>query len=539
MLTYTPRLSPSGPEIPHQQPWLLMVLCLLWLLPGLVGHDPWKPAELVPAALVGNLIEDGRWGMTRLAGSAHLDVVPLYYWSAAALGLIWTKLGGALHDGARIATGLWMALALWGMGLAGRELYGRGQGRVAVLVLLGCIGLVIWGHQLGPQVVLVAAFAWQMYALAYAIRRPLLAGATLGFAWLLLLLGGGLGYFILAVTAALLLVPFKPWRKLTFVVTLVSALIIAAPLFASWLVWLASRHPQVFEFWWQWRALTPFGGWQHVQLGHDPGYFISSVLWLAFPAWPLALWTLWLRRDRFASPHLLLPLQLAVLCVPWLALASEVNDALILPLLVALSLLAVDGVDHLRRGAAAALGWFGVMLFGALLIWFWANWLALHTGIPAALLTMLERYNPEGTRAISVGGLVFAVLVSIAWLSVVLRQRSYGRLAVTNWACGMTLVLGVLFGLWQGWLDEHKSYRSTSVALAGVIGGQCVDVSEAGEAMVASLDYFTRVHMVRDASCPLALTRAAPATVEELVWRGARRGARNNEQFYLVRRKPA
>ena len=49
-------------------------------------------------------------------------------------------------DGARLATGVFMALTLLFCGMAGRELHGKGNGAIAGLLLMGCFGLVLRGH---------------------------------------------------------------------------------------------------------------------------------------------------------------------------------------------------------------------------------------------------------------------------------------------------------------------------------------------------------------------------------------------------------
>ena len=44
MLTYTPSTEALPPKA-DERPWALFLLCMLWLLPGMIGHNPWKPDE--------------------------------------------------------------------------------------------------------------------------------------------------------------------------------------------------------------------------------------------------------------------------------------------------------------------------------------------------------------------------------------------------------------------------------------------------------------------------------------------------------------
>ena len=61
--------------------FLLVVLC--WLLPGLVGHDPWKPQEAQTLGIVYGMLQGGDWLIPALAGEPYLEKPPLYYWTAA------------------------------------------------------------------------------------------------------------------------------------------------------------------------------------------------------------------------------------------------------------------------------------------------------------------------------------------------------------------------------------------------------------------------------------------------------------------------
>ena len=40
---------------------LFLVVCFAWLLPGLVGHDPWKADEAVSFGTVVDMLRSGDW----------------------------------------------------------------------------------------------------------------------------------------------------------------------------------------------------------------------------------------------------------------------------------------------------------------------------------------------------------------------------------------------------------------------------------------------------------------------------------------------
>ncbi|GAB7126618.1 glycosyltransferase family 39 protein [Silvimonas sp. JCM 19000] len=541
MLTYVPDADREAPLPPNQQPWLLLLLCLVWLIPGLIGHDPWKPAELETAAVIKHFMQGQHWTLPWYGDSAYLIHGPLYYWSAALVAWPLHKLGMEIHDAARVVTGLWMSLAMWGVGLAGRELYGRRQGRVGVMALIGSIGLIIWGHHLAPDLLLLVSFAWQIYALAWALRQPVQGGLLLGLSWLVLLLGASWGEFILSVLTALALLIWAPWRKGWYAATLVTALVVAIPLGMIWPVDLYHFSPTAFQTWYSYYALGPLGGMAAWQMFHSFGYFFSIVLWFAWPVLPLAAWGAWSNRAQWQSPKVVLPLTIIVLNSVWLAGAGDtINESALLIILPVLSVLSIGGIDRLQRGAAAALNWFGIMTFGLGTLLLWAAWLVVQTGMPGSWARSLAQASPAWHPHIGGLGTVFTVLISIAWCLILLRKRPLGRLAVTNWAVGVTLLWGALMGLWQPWLDASKSYRPVVRTLAAEVARQpagCVDGSLVSDSMAASVDYFSSIALRRRdvGDCHLQLLQgdAQPGTM--LLWEGARPGERH-EHFYLIKR---
>ncbi|MDW5417599.1 hypothetical protein R6242_13575 [Iodobacter sp. CM08] len=538
MLTYIPPADREPLPVGAEKPWLLLLLCLVWLVPGLIGHDPWKPDEVETAAVIQQFMHGAYWSIPQFAGQPYLESAPLYYWTAALFAWPLQKLGMAVHDAARLTTGIWMALALWGLGLAGRELYGRRYGRVAVITMIGCIGLIIWGHHLSPQVLVLAGFSWHAYGLAYALRQPLRAGFILGLAWLLLLLGGNWAEFILAFSSALVLFLFKPWRSTSYAVSLLCALVIAVPLSAIWPIDLYQHARPVFDLWLGQYALGPFGGLTNFKAFHAFGFFFSIALWFAWPALPLAMWGLWANRHQLSQPKMLLPSVLLLMHVLWFVMAGDARESHALIVLLPLSILAASGVDDLRRGAAQALNWFGLMTFGLFTGLLWLGWLAVHTGVPTGMARALREASPAYQAQWSWLGIVFALCLTGIWGLVIARKRPPGRLAVTNWACGVTLIWGVLISLWQPWLDASKSYRAVSYSLRDAMQGQtsCIDGRHISSAPLASFEYFAGITLRQGSkaeACRLRMSVGGEPLGSTVLWRGNRAGEQK-ESFALI-----
>ena len=540
MLTFTP---PSDHSVVTQaqaeKPWLWVLLCALWLLPGLMGHDPWKPAENQSLAIISQVLQGINWAVPSLAGQPYLEYAPLYYWCAALLGKVLGWFGIPLHDAARLSTGLWMLLAMWGIGLAGRELHGRNQGRMGVVVLIGSIGLLLWGHHVSPAVVALAAFSWQLYALALVRRRPLPAGGLLGLSWLALLLGATWSESLLAMILALLLVSFSAWRSPGFLAALLAAFTLALPLGLLWPLSLYQHAPEVFDLWWREQSLGLYGGIARLRFFHEPGYLPSIVVWFAFPALPLAAWSLWIFRHTLREPRWRLLVLQVVLVAMWLLLGGDPGESQALLLLAPLAVLAAAGIDDLRRSAASSLYWFGVTTLGALALALWAAWVGMQIKWPVMLIDELHRRSPTYTPVIGLG-VLFAAGVSVGWWYALTDKHTLGRRAVTSWACGLTLVWGVLVGLWQPWLDATKSYRYVGLGLqlAAKYYPGCIAASGIGDAPMGGISYFSgldvRAAATAKAQCPLTLQSVKSSTEQQLLWMGSRPGE-GGEKFYLYR----
>ena len=91
--------------------WVIAGVLFLYLLPGLIGHDPWKPDEGYVFDIVDHIIRTGHWVIPRLAGQPFMEKPPLYYLVATGFTRMlspWLP----LDDGARCASGLFAALTL-------------------------------------------------------------------------------------------------------------------------------------------------------------------------------------------------------------------------------------------------------------------------------------------------------------------------------------------------------------------------------------------------------------------------------------------
>ncbi len=547
-----------------QRHLLIALLCLAWIVPGLIGHDPWKSDEATTFGVVYELLRGGSWLTPSLAGEPFFDEPPLYYLTAAATAWLTSALL-PLHDGARLATGFYMALTFLFCGLASRELNGHGKGMLAALLLLGCFGLVVRGHQTVTDITPLAGFAMGYYALALAQSQrpgtPLYGGLLLGGALGMVFLSQGiLETAILALIAIALPLVSIAWRTHSYAKTLGIAALVAAPAIVAWPLALHLQSPALFGTWVRHDLHSFFTG-----EGRDIFYYLRVLPWYAWPVWVVCLWTLWMAyrqgarqsehqlqrqplRQPFAAPAIALPLTGFILSVAMLSLGSSARELYALPLLPALALLAVPGVGSLRRGAANAWLWFSVMAATFFIVVGWFYWMGLELGIPARLHAHLHRIQPGYTPGFKWLPFTVAACYTVAWFILLTRLKRIPERPVIAWAAGVTVIWALLNVLFLPWIDTGKSYRSVFVSMQKSMPAQyrCVSSRNLAASQRAVLHYVSNIVTQREEvagrrrDCDLLLTQGIAR--EEVVppgwrkiWEGARPGDKV-ERYRLYRR---
>ncbi len=458
MLTYTPP-EHSTPPSASERPWLLLLLVFVWLWPGVFAHDLWAPQEpqLFSVVEQWRAQPDGSV-LPTLFGEAHWPAAPLWVWLAALCQSLLSPWLLDAYEATRLAGVLLTVLAFCCVGGAAREWFGRRHGRTAVLVLIGCPGLLMPVHLMSSMPVWLAGAALVFYGLSLARRRAMMASLMLAAGWLVLSLSGSFLFTLLLMALAIGLLCNRHWQFRRYRLVLASALLWAWPQILVWPVLLYSQYPAAFDVWWQHQVWAPFGGFAGIKTGFAAGYYLENLLWFAFPAWPLAMWT--------ASRTRLHDQPWGVLCLAWLGLVGTAltlmpdrfQDWLLL-LLPPLCLLGSAKLDALRRGAAAFLNWFGIATFGLLAVFVWVGFAAINYGWPAKLAERAVYFSPYYRTDIDYFPLLAACLLTPLWLWAITRKHIRGRQAVTNWAAGITLVWALLLTLFLPWLDAAKSQR--------------------------------------------------------------------------------
>lgn len=421
---------------------MLVALCALWVLTGVVGHTPWKGG-------------DGLAFLAWLAtGSGEAQMPPLYYGAGAFTA--WMT-GGVLplHDGVRLASAVFMAVTLVFIGRAAQALYGAAGKWLAVLALLGAVGLLVRGHETNPYLAQLALLAVMLDALARAPQARQ-AGWQLGLGGGLLALAGGLAEALMLILLAFLLAWRLPdWRAAGVGFRLLPGVLAGG--FAAGLAVAALAGAG-----WPMAAVLGLDRW-----GIAPSAYFAGILgWFTWPLWPLAAWALYTQRRQLGSLPALLPLAVFAGLMGLMAFLARPGEEQALPLLLPLALLAGAGLMTLKRGAAQALMWFGLTLSGFLALVIWVYWMAHDLGTPARLADRLVRLGMEDTGSLRAGALALGLAVTGGWVWALVKLPRTALRPIAVWTTGLTFVWVLLFALFLRPLDARVGYAGLAARLA-------------------------------------------------------------------------
>lgn len=509
-----------NPTQPGKLFWLVLLACF-WALFGLTGRDAWQADEARTLGDILAVLEDG----TPLWGTP----APLFSLVAGLLAWL-SPFSLDLQDSARLASGVFTLLALLATGMAARYLLGGGFGAAAALALMGGFGFMLRAHALLPETALMATWALLLWGMGLARVRPDAGGVLMGLSLAALTLGlRGLPDLLAALLILLLPLGSAAWRERAYLRALRLGLAVGAMIILAGLLWLAQTGG--LPLWWQGHArILPM---------MSVARLFSELAWFAWPLWPLALAAIWhdhRRLARASSLHVPLVAALVLLLAALAPAWSRLGGAL--PALVPLALLAALALEHLRRGAAQAFYWFGVLCFSFFAFAFWVYFSAIEWGAPAGLARHVARLTPAYTPGVVDGGAIgLAVAASVLWLlAIPLFPRAQIR-PVLVWATGMVLTWILLMSLFRPWAEAGWGYRPLMASLAGKLpAGACL-TARVDPAMAAMLRFHLGAMYQPDEVAPCAyrleaVPRQAPSPAGEVLWEGFR--PRYKHQVYRL-----
>lgn len=531
---------------------------LIFLLAGVIGHDPWKQDETYSFGIIYHFLTTGSWLIPENAGTPFMEKPPLYYWSAVIL----CKLMGGLiplPDCARLASFLYILIAMAFVRKIILMLYkDKYVVQEGLLLCLGSIGIARHCHDMFTDIALLTGCAIVLYAMILLACRNECwksAGIWLGIGMGMAFLSKGLFMpIVLTIGGVVLLIMRAELRTRATARAVGISLLVAAPFLFVWPVLLYQHSPALFMQWFWENNIGRFLGFSVAKLGaaNKPYFIISSVLWFAFPVFPLAVLAIWRARREWKKPELLLPLAISVAGLILLSFSASARSLYLMPLIPAFAILAVRGLqsvpDRFLRGWNKLIGLVGVL---AVLV-LWLIWFSLLPGhrlpqiLPYVGTVFPLDFEPQRTQ-----WLAMAVSVFAAWFFLHILRNSKSAPAIwfsaiaAAWITANTLLLP--------WIDETKSYRPVIAQLDEFIRHSdykdvCMSEYFLGESIAPMLEYFDKEHTLAivnsfdAATCPLMLTVTGrndpkePYAGWKLLWKGSRALDAKDEELRLYAR---
>jgi len=548
-------VSPSGPYRAYKTAGLLL-LAAAWVVLGLVGHGPWKFDDATSFGVAFEMAQRGDPVVPYLAGEPNLVRPPLLQ-ALASVAIRALSPPLEPYNAARLTAGLLLAGILTVAALASREFSGRAFRWLPVLILIGSLGFWDRAHALSGELGVTLGVAAALYGFALALRRPIAGGAWLGMGMAIAFGSRGLqGPAWIAFTALLLPLVGDAWRTRAYAATAATAAVVAAALALPWIFALQARDPALFAQWWAGEQLENYFSFMPGADDGDVTYQLRNLPWFAWPALPLAIWTLYTRGRGFngglRQPGVEVPGILALVILGNLIVAPEMRVISALPLLVPLALIAALEVDTLTRGFSAFLDWFGILTFGLLTLLVWVFWIDARVNGMSSRVAVLFKDTEIGFQpTFHLGTILVAILLTALWIVLVRPARRSNRRAVLNWAAGVTVLWGLYSTIWLPYLDSRRSYKTmVESAAMHLLSPGCVASRNLGEPQRALFHYYAglvteRLETHPGSQCPLLLVQygrlpAGPPALPgwNILWDGARRGD-ETERYVLYRKGPA
>ena len=374
------------------------------------------------------------------------------------------------------------------------------------------MGLLVHAHEALPELASLAAMCGALAALPYATRKPLRAGLAFGVALGLAFLSATwIAPLSLALAVVVAHFACPEWRLRRSAPFLATAAAAAIAVSATWPLALAVRSPEAFAVW---RAivLQP-----QASAAENFRHLFATASWFTWPAWPLALWSVWALRRRWRETRLFVPALTVALMIVLFVIWGPPQDENLIPLLAPLTLLAAHAIFTLRRGAFGALDWFGVLTFAVFAGGVWLGYIAMATGAPGPIARNFSRIAPGFVAQLQPLAVLFALALAVAWVCVVFFTSYSPLRSVARWAAGVVLLWGTFAMLWMPWVDYQKSYRAVALQLKSKLpaGAKCLAQRSLGVSQAAALDYHGGIRtqpfdVVKPAACPLVLVQGSP-----------------------------
>lgn len=478
----------------------LLLLCGAYVLAGFVGREPWKNADIMAFGYMFELAQgNASWLQPLLLGQPPEFDALLPYWLGAwaiklapawlapdfaaripFIALLVTSLVAAWYGVYYLARTPAAQPVPFAFGGEARPTdYARAVADGGLLALVACLGLMQLSHETTPALAQLGFTALTFYGLAALPYRLVGPGLALAVGLVGLGLSGAPAMAALfAAGGALLHATDAPEDGTTgagsgqgagivLLVALVAGLVAAS---------LGS---------WHWRLdLEGVRDWKSIG---------RLLVWFTWPAWPLALWTVWRWRRQLGRRHVALPLWFAVVGLATAVLSPNPDRALLLAL-PALATLAAFALPTFERSVSALIDWFTLLFFSGCALVIWVIWISLQTGVPAKPAANVAKLAPGFVPSFSLLPFAVALAATVAWVALVRWRTKRNRQAIWKSlvlpAGGAALGWLLVMTLWLPVLDYARSYTAVVQRLAARMDTPgCVQVFGLTRPQIAALRF--------------------------------------------------
>jgi 4-amino-4-deoxy-L-arabinose transferase-like glycosyltransferase len=596
-LSFTLRSSPArvtragAAKLPRAA---LLGLLAVYIVVGSSPHSPW-PDEGIAFGAIWTMAHGhaADWWFPNVAGVRDSVEGPLPFWVGA---LFVRLLGGLLGDAwaARLTSALWFALAtaaLWYAtfrfarrdeaqpvalafgGQAEARDYGRMLADVSVLLLTGTLGIALRMHETHADAAIIAFGAVALFGVAMAFDHPRRGGLLCGIASAGLALSyGPVPAAGLLAGCCVALVRTGSARALEAAGArigetagaIATAVVVACLFTAAWplAAWHHDPHHAQTFF-----SATPRGWWGPPLAAPgaaDASWFARTGAWYLWPLWPLAGWAVYAWRLVRPAAHIGAPGCIVLGLLVGAAVSAPVAEPSLAMLVAPLAALAAFGGTTLRRAADNLMDWLAIVLFSIAMLFVWAYFTAMATGLPPRMAASISHLAPGWRETPAAGLVALAGVATAVWIALVARRAAHPAGALWRGpllaAAGVTGSWVVIVALFMPAFDYTQSHRDLALEIAERLPwapgaqarGACLQAHRLPLALRALIAYDGNLRFGRGddgEACAIALQRISgnspldedPPPGHPGTWRpmwDGHRGARPSETWRLWRRAP-
>jgi 4-amino-4-deoxy-L-arabinose transferase-like glycosyltransferase len=520
---------------------LLLLLCVLYVVPGFLGRDPWRNDDAASFGVVVTMLRGmpQDWWLPNVFGQGFYDEGPFFFWVSALASKALPFLEP--HFSMRLTSAVFLGLSLIGIWYATYALakrpeaqpadpfrlaasptdFARAVADISILVMMSCFGIILRAHETTSEVLQLSLMALFLWGCGLGLSSPrlggLLAGLSIGATTIT---EGPVLALALLTTAGLLPLFLRQYRLETsrFFIPLVVAAAVLGLAWPSALLFGNNADQTHLAMW----LASAFPGWiDPKQMVISFVWTLRSVPWYLWPLWPIALWTLIRWRGQWDQPIIVLPGLTATIAAIAFLITGQASEAQMMALVPPLAVLAALGLPTLAKSVTNLLDWLAVVIFSTFGLIIWVYFIAGVSGWPVKMANSSKRFAAGYPLQIDGPELVMAILATAIWVAVVVWrfssvQKPIWRTIVLS-GSGLALVWFLLMSLWLPVFNHRKTYRDVSQEISAIIPKQtqCINSTGLSLSQRAILGYFLAIPFAEQPASASAKNSAAQSPDSE------------------------